>query len=73
MEVLASASRDRIKIAQDVGGVVRRLREEVRRLTNVQREFAVCMTEGRESCDICFKSAGGNGDGGGVGLIRECK
>ena len=58
-------------IAQDVGGVVRRSRVDVRRVTDAQREFAVRMTEGRESCDICFKSAGGKGDGGGVGLIRE--
>ena len=69
----ASASRAKIKIAQDVGGVVRLIRVGERRVIRVHREFAVRMTVGRESGDICSRSADGNREDGGVGLIRECR
>ena len=69
----ASASRARIRVAHAVGDAVRWPIAGVRRATRVQREFAVCMTVGRWSGDICLNSTGGNGEGGGVGLIRECR
>ena len=68
-----SASRDKIRIAQDVGEVERWLSVDVRRVTRAQRECAVCMTEGRESGDICFRSGEGNRGGSVVGLMRECR
>jgi hypothetical protein len=62
-----------MRIAQDVGGVVIWGSVDVKRVTSVQRECAVCMTEGSDIGDICFKSRDGSGDGGVVGLMRECR